>query len=358
MRKKQRVFSPVYIKSKYLIKYQNNNEFDTFRMNDNFLRTMDEGFYSTRNIKKKNKFQSVQEVDNINYNLNSNTINIDKSYFGINNCKKNSSHNYNEIIPTLSQKGFECFLPETVIKVNKTNNTNNSKIYNNNVLKQHINKPLQNKIFMRNNTNDLDMNRNTVNYLQSKNNYIKNKIYGEDFEKQNKINKNKYDNLNPKVNNYNYIESNNNNEEEENDYKDTSEKNELTLNNENNELEEDNSENETESNKSKLKEVVVDNINEIYQNSEYEEYYNNIKLKNDSENNSNKAYKNVKYKGKEMTLNKKYKKNEKQKPKNSNLNFKNLKIEKNRITIKIKKKNNENNFFNRTNSNYFKKKPI
>ena len=133
MRKKQRVFSPVYIKSKYLIKYQNNNEFDTYRMNDNFLRTMDEGFYSTRNIKKKNKFQSVQEVDNINYNLNSNTINIDKSYFGINNSKKNSTHNYNEIIPNLSQKGFECFLPETVIKVNKTNNTNNSKIYNNNV---------------------------------------------------------------------------------------------------------------------------------------------------------------------------------------------------------------------------------
>jgi uncharacterized protein YifE (UPF0438 family) len=82
MRKRKRTLSPTFPKSNYLEIY-NKNDIYTNKLNPLFYKTSNEGFYSTKNRRKKNRSEQLIFQDN-------NTVD-----YSFNNCAIIDNNNYN-----------------------------------------------------------------------------------------------------------------------------------------------------------------------------------------------------------------------------------------------------------------------
>ena len=379
MRKKKSTLSPSFPKRNSLKLFNNNNDINNNPINTAFSKTCHEGFYTTKNRKKKKKLDNLFYLDNksIDYSFN-NCVNTDNNkIFKKKNNKNNlkcSNNNYNVITSNmpyittyLSPTKVDLIKPEEIIRVNKINKKNNKiphvkkigNIYETNMIKRsNTSTLLPNNTYknITNPNNKLGVCGNTDNYPQNQRKYIINEFYEDNYDNRYKVKNNRYDNSNR--NNYhsnNIYDSNNEEENEEYNYIDTNNNKYIEYIddlNDNNDLD-DNSSND---NSSQKKEVVVYNINEIYQNPEYEEYYSNIKIRNDNENNNHNLYTIPISKIQQMAFKKKTKKLGKYNSfykKNNNLssNFTNLSVEKNRFTIKMNRKNNDINNISKISSN-------
>ena len=366
MRKKQRKLSPSFPKSNYLEIYNKNDNFNN-KLNSLYYKTSNEGFYSTKSRRKKNKLDQLifQDNNSIDYSFNNCTIidnnNYNNKRYKKNNKLKNIKNNYQVITPStpyigsyLSPNKVDLIMPEKIIRVNK-NNKNIVKIpylsearniyEKNGMTRANTYRVLPNYSYKKiiNSSNNINVKRNTVNYPQNQRSHNKKILFEDNYDNIYKINNNPIDN--PHLNNY-YDSYNEEDENEEYNYN-------YMNNNQNIEYVDgskdnnDSDDNTSNDNNSQLKEVVVDNINEIYQTPEYEEYYSNIKIKN--ENNSiHNQHKNLINKRNKLVFNKKNKKIGKYnsfytRKNNLSLNFSNLQVEKNRITIKMNRNNTSNN---------------
>ena len=377
MRKRQRTISPPFFKSNYLGIYNINDIYNN-KINPLFYKTSNEGFYSTKNRRKKNKLEQLifQDNNTLDYSFNNYDI-IDNNNYNnkrykkmiYNNKLKNLKNNYQVITPStpyigshLNPNTVDLIMPGKIIRVNKTNKNNIKvpyllevkNIYEKNGMSRAntcrlLSNYSQKKII--NSNNNINVKRNSVNYPKNQRNCNKIILYEDNYDKIYKINSNRYDN--PHLNNY-YDSYNEEDENEEYNYMNINQNIEYANGSNDNNDSDDNSSND---NNSQLKEVIVDNINEIYQTPEYEEYYSNIKIKNENENNSvHYQHKNSANKRKKLVFNKKNKKLGKYnsfytKKNNRSESFSNLQVEKNRITIKMNRNNNNSNNISKINSN-------
>ncbi len=367
MRRRIRTLSPSFSQSNYLLQYNNKYDLYNNRMNGYLSRTSNDGFYTTQVRKKKNRLDNLsqQEINDYSYNYNVNENY--KRYKKNNNIYrlKNLKNNYNVITPclagNLSPKKGDSTMPENVIRVNKIskyvikipNLSKDRNLYEKTLMpRSNTSRLLQSGSYKSLiNSNNIKVQRNTVNLPLNNRTFSRKELFEENYD-------NRYNDRNNRYGishlNNNYYDSYNEEDEDDehiyvNQHQDIQYLDDYEF-----------ADNSTLENNSLLKEVIIDNVNEINQTPEYEEYYSNIKIQNEPENNNNKIYfrnlekrKEKKKERGQMIFNKKNKKMGKynsfyRKKDNLGLSFNNLTVEKNRITIKMKSNTRTNSNSNNT----------